>query len=161
MGHLDEMRLPGIGTRAEFVTDGGRRMGVVRHHGGRRELFVCQPGDPDTTAVAVDLTEDEAHTLVDAMDVISVTEAAGERTYQVEGLVFEWLEVDENAPVVGSTIAEERIRTRTGASIVAVLRRDGAVPAPDPQFVIAGGDTLVVAGTAEGVAAVRELIRAG
>lgn len=161
MGHLDETRLPGIGMRAEFVTDEGRRMGVVRHHGGRRELFLCPPGDPDTTDVAVHLSEDEAHTLVDALDVVSVTGDAGARTYQVEGLVFEWLEVDEDAPIVGSTIAQERIRTRTGASIVAVLRPDGAVPAPDPQFVIAGRDTLVVAGTAEGVAAVRDLIRAG
>lgn len=161
MAHVSETRLPGIGTRAEFVTDEGRRMGVVRHHGGRRELFVCQPGDPDTTEVAVQLSEDEAHTLVDAFDVVSVTEDGGERTYQVEGLVFEWLEVAEDAAVVGSTIGEEQIRTRTGASVVAVLRGSGPVPAPDPQFVIAGGDTLVVAGTAEGVVAVRELIRAG
>lgn len=161
MAHVDETRLPGIGTRAEFVTDDGRRMGVVRHHGGRRELFVCQPGDPDTTDVAVHLSEDEAHTLVDALDVASVTEDAGERTYQVEGLVFEWLEVAEDASLVGSTIAEERIRTRTGASVVAVLRADGPVPAPDPQFTVRGGDTLVVAGTAEGVAAVRDLLRAG
>lgn len=158
MGHLDETRLPGIGTRVEFVTDEGRRMGVVRHHTGRRELFVCQPGDPDTTDVAISLTEDESHSLVDALGIVSVAEA-GEQTYQVEGLVFEWLEAIEGSPVIGRSIGEMKIRTRTGASIVAVLRPDGPVPAPDPQFVIEAGDTLVVAGTTDGVMAVRRLLR--
>ena len=160
MGHLDETRLPGIGTRVEFVSEEGRRMGVVRHHTGRRELFVCQPGDPDTTDVAISLTEDEAHSLVDALGIVSVAEA-GEQTYQVEGLVFEWLEVMDGSPLVARSIGEMKIRTRTGASIVAVLRPDGAVPAPDPQFVITVGDTLVVAGTTDGVRAVRGLLRTG
>lgn len=161
MGHLDEMRLPGIGTRVEFVTDEGRRLGVVRHHTGRRELFVCPPGDPDTTDVATSLTEDEAHTLVDALGIVSVAEDAGEQTYQVEGLVFAWIEVSEGSPVVGRSIGEMKIRTRTGASIVAVLRPAGSVPAPEPQFVVAAADTLVVAGTAEGITAVRELVGTG
>lgn len=161
MGHLDETRLPGIGTRVEFLTDERRRMGVVRHHTGRRELFVCQPGDPDTTEVAVALTEDEAHSLVEALGIVSVAEDAGERTYQVEGLVFEWIEVADDAPAIGRSIADLTIRTRTGASIVAVLREAGSVPAPDPQFVFVAGDTVVAAGTSAGVRAVRDLLGTG
>lgn len=160
MGHLDETRLPGIGTRVEFTTDERRRMGVVKHHTGRRELFVCQPGDPDSTEVAVTLTEDEAHSLVEALGVVSVTEA-GERTYQVEGLVFEWIEVADGTAMVDRSIGDLRIRTRTGASIVAVLRESGSVPAPDPQFVLRAGDTLVAAGTSEGVRAVRDMLGTG
>ena len=161
MGHIEETRLPGIGTRVEFMTGDGRRMGVVQHHTGRREVFVCQPSDPDTTEVAVTLTEDDAHSLVDALGVLSVAEDTRDRTYQVEGLLFEWLEVTPESPVRDQTIEDLRIRTRTGASIVAVLRAGGAVPAPDPQFVIAAGDTLVVAGTADGVTAVRDLLQHG
>ncbi len=161
MGHLDETTLPGIGTRVEFITDEQRRMGVVQHHTGRRELFVCQPGDPDSTEVAVTLTEDEAHSLVEALGILSVTADAGERTYQVEGLVFEWIEVADDAAVTGRSIADLQIRTRTGASIVAVLREEGSVPAPDPQFVIEAGDTLVVAGTSDGITAVRDLLGIG
>lgn len=161
MGQLDETRLPGIGTRVEFITEEGRRMGVVRHHTGRREVFVCPPDDPDTSDVAVTLTEDEAHSLVDALGIVSVREDAGDRTYQVEGLVFEWLEVPEGAAVAGHSIGDLRIRTRTGASVVAVMREEGSVPAPDPQFVIQPGDTLVVAGTTDGVAGVREMLGTG
>ena len=74
MGHIDETRLPGIGTRLDFVTEEGRRMGVVRHHNGRREMFVCRAGDPDSTQWDVSLTEDDAHSLVDALGVLSVGE---------------------------------------------------------------------------------------
>ena len=161
MGRLEEVSLPGIGKRIEFFTDEGRRMGVVQHHTGRREVFVCQPSDPDTTDVAVTLSEDDAHSLVDALGVIEVTSSDRDRTYEVEGLVFEWLDVDADSPVVGRSIGEARIRTRTGASIVAVIRIAGAIPAPEPDFVVEAGDTLVVAGTADGVARVHELLQTG
>lgn len=159
MGHIDETRLPGIGTRVEFVTDDGRRVGVVQHHGGRRELFVCWPDDPDSTQWAVKLTEDDARSLVDALGVVSVAEDAGQRSYEVEGLVFEWIDLHPDSPAVGRTIGEQRIRTVTGASIVAVLRESGPVPAPEPTFVLAAGDTLVAAGTADGIAAARTLLQ--
>lgn len=159
MGHIDETRLPGIGTRVEFVTEERRRMGVVQHHGGRREIFVCPPGDPDSTQWAIRLSEDDAHSLVDALGVLSVGEDAAARTYEVEGLVFEWLDVEPDSAVVGQSIGQQRIRTRTGASVVAVMRPGGSVPAPEPSFVISAGDTLVVAGTADGVEAVRTLLQ--
>ncbi len=158
MGHIQETHLPGIGERVEFVTGEGRRMGVVQHHNGRREVFVCGPDDPDSTQLNVRLTEDEAHSLVEALGVLSIEENAKARTYEVEGLVFEWLDVAAESPTVGRSIADLAIRTNTGASIVAVLRTSGAVPAPEPDFVIAADDTLVVAGTTDGVEAVRVLL---
>lgn len=161
MGHIDETALPGIGMRLEFITEDGRRMGVIQHHGGRREVFVCQPEDPDSTQWGLKLSEDDAHSLVDALGVISIAEEVGRRTYDVEGLVFEWLDVEPNSPAVGRSIGQLRIRTRTGASIVAVLRPTGSVPAPDPALVLEAGDTLVAAGTATGIDAVRTLLRQG
>ena len=159
MAHLDETRLPGIGRRLEFVSDEGRRVGVVQHHGGRREVFVCPPDDPDTTQWSIRLSEEDAHSLVDAMAVVSVAPDAGDRTYQVEGLVFEWVDVHPTSPAVGRSIGQMRIRTQTGASIVAVLRTSGSVPAPEPDFVIRADDTLVVAGTAAGVESVQALLQ--
>lgn len=158
MGHLDETQLPGIGQRVEFITDEGRRVGVVQHHTGRREVFVCSPDDPDRTQLTLRLSEDEAHSLVESLGVLYVDEKVGQRTYEVEGLIFEWLVVKEGSAMVGHSIADLAIRTRTGASIVAVLRASGPVPAPEPHFVIAVDDTLVVAGTADGIAAVSALL---
>ena len=160
MGHIDETKLPGIGQRVEFVTEEGRRMGVVQHHSGRREVFVCGPEDPDATRVTVQLSEDDAHSLVESLGVRSIEERADERSYEIEGLVFAWLDVDAASPAVGRSIAEMAIRTHTGASIVAVLRPTGPVPAPEPDFAMQAGDTLVVAGTSDGIQAVRTLLTA-
>jgi len=161
VAHMDETPLPGIGTRVEFLTEEGRRMGVVQHHGGRREIFLCPPGDPDSTQFSLKLSEEDAHGLVDALGVVSISEETDRRTYDVAGLVFEWLDVEKDSPIVGRSIGQLRVRTRTGASIVAVMRPGGSVPAPEPSFVIEAGDTLVVAGTAEGVKAVEALLRSG
>ena len=35
-----ETKLPGIGVRHDFLTDGGRRVGVVSHRNGSRDLVV-------------------------------------------------------------------------------------------------------------------------
>ena len=45
--------------------------------------------------------------------------------------------------------------------MVAVLRDDQTQPAPGPEFRIAAGDTLVVVGTPEGIAAAAGILRAG
>lgn len=157
---VDETPLPGIGKRLEFFTSEGRRMGVVQHHDGRRELFVCTAGDPDRASVSVDLSEDDTGRLSDALGVAG-SEASEDRTYEVEGLVFAWIDIAEDSPVAGHSIAQQRVRTRTGASIVAAIGPDLSVPAPEPTFVIESGQTLVVAGTADGVSAVRDLVAGG
>lgn len=40
-------------------------MGSVDHGTGRRELFVCDPGDPDAVAMSLTLTDDESHSQPD------------------------------------------------------------------------------------------------
>ena len=69
-------------------------------------------------------------------------------------LVTEQIPVTGRSPYSGRTLGDTQVRSRTGASIVAVLRRSGAVPSPTPDFRFAIGDTLVVVGTREGVDAV-------
>jgi TrkA domain protein len=51
------------------------------------------------------------------------------------------------------------VRSRTGVSIVAVIRDETAFPAPGPDFGLEADDTLVVVGTAGGIEAVGELLR--
>jgi TrkA domain protein len=53
------------------------------------------------------------------------------------------------------------VRTRTGVSIVAVLRGDQAIPAPGPEAELKPGDYVVVVGTPRGIEQVVELLRAG
>jgi TrkA domain protein len=53
------------------------------------------------------------------------------------------------------------VRSRTGVSIVAVLRGEQAIPAPGPESGLEAGDYLVVVGTARGIEEVVELLHHG
>lgn len=160
MTEIEETQLPGVGVRYDFVTDDGQRIGVVHHHGGRREVFLCPADDPDTAAVSLDLSEDEAHTLVEVLGVSKVIETLSQ-LQQVEGLAIDWIPVAPDSPYAGRTIGDARIRTRTGVSVVAVVRGEMPFPAPGPEFHIEPGDTLVVVGTADGVKEVARILESG
>ena len=161
MAKLNETSLPGVGVRVEFTSDEGRRVGVVHLRSGERELFVCAPADPDAVAFNLRLSDDESHALADALGGSSIVESLHDMSQQIEGLAIDWLTVEDGSPLAGTSIGEARVRTRTGASIVASVRAGEAHPAPAPDFEITAGDVLVVVGTPEGISAVRNILRGG
>lgn len=161
MAELTETSLPGVGTRVEFISDEGRRVGVVHMLGGGREMFVCSPSDPDTVAISLRLSDDESHALADALGGSTIVESLDDMSQNVEGLSIDWITVDAGATLAGSTIGAAEVRTRTGATIVAVIRDDDAHPAPAPDFEIRADDVLVVVGRPEGISAVRTILKGG
>ena len=46
-GDIEQTQLPGVGTRYDFVTQQGDRVGVIVHDSGERELLVYEADDPD------------------------------------------------------------------------------------------------------------------
>lgn len=158
---VQQTPLPGVGVRYDFTTEEGLRLGVVHHHSGRRQLFLCPADDPDSARVTVDLTEEESHALIDVLGGSQIVENLATLRQQVKGLGIDWLTVHPASPFAGKSIGDGRIRTRTGASVVAVLRGERPHPAPGPEFRIEAGDTLVVVGTPEGIEAVAGILAAG
>jgi TrkA domain protein len=63
--------LPGIGSRHMFTTAGDHRVGVVVHHGGRRDLVIHERDDPDATT-AIALTKQEASVLAGLLRIREV-----------------------------------------------------------------------------------------
>ncbi len=161
MPRIEESALPGVGIRYEFNTEDGRRIGVVHHRTGRRELFVCEPDDTDAAVVNMSLSDEESHALSEALGGSTVVANLAHLQQQVEGLAIDWLTVDERSPYAGRTIADARIRTRSGVSVVAVLRGNQTFPSPEPDFRIEPGDTLVLVGTPEGIEQTQEILRNG
>ena len=161
MAKIVETHLPGVGVRYDFQTTTGERVGVIHHRGGRREFFVCGARDPDVVDVSVDLDDPEAHALAEILGVSPVIESLTRLQQSVEGLAIDWLQVGELTPYDEGTIGDARIRTRTGVSVVAVIRGDRHFPAPGPEFRIDAGDTLVVVGTPDGISAAREILASG
>jgi TrkA domain protein len=77
---------------------------------------------------------------------------------RIEGLAIDWLAIRSGSPYAGRTIADTQARSRTGVSIVAVLRDGSAIPAPTPDVRLQAGDTLVVVGTIDGISALADLL---
>jgi TrkA domain protein len=148
--------LPGIGVRYDLDTRERRRLSVVAHRDGSRTLSAYREDDPDASALSVRLTDGEAAALVDALlpahhspSLLSTTEL---------GLVAERVPLSGTSYWNGRVLGDTRMRTETGVSIVAVLRRAEAIPSPGPDFRLAGGDTLIVIGTREGVEAAAAIL---
>lgn len=57
-------------------------------------------------------------------------------------LQLDWARLPAESPLAGCTIGETRIRSLTGASIVAVLRNGQLTPNPEPVFRLESDDML-------------------
>ena len=161
MSEIREVKLPGVGVRYEFVTSEGKRIGVVSHRTGFREVYVPHPDDPDEFKRVLGLSGDDARTLAELLGASRVAEQLADLQQRVEGLAIDWLPVREDSPYAGRTIGDAQIRRRTSVSVVAIVRGEDAVPAPGPDQQLASGDYLVVVGTARGIEQVVQLLRAG
>ena len=161
MTDIHEVKLPGVGVRYEFENAEGRRIGVISHRTGLREIYVARPDDPDEFKRVLGLSPDEARTLAELLGATRVAQQLAELQQRIEGLVIDWLPVRDDSAYVGRAIGDARIRTRTGVSVVAIVRGEDAVPAPGPEELLASGDYLVVVGTARGVEQAVEVLRAG
>ncbi|MBH5337590.1 cation:proton antiporter regulatory subunit [Streptomyces pactum] len=148
--------LPGIGVRYDLTTREHRLLSVVAHRDGGRILSAYRGDDPDQCALSVKLSAGETEALIDALmpshhcqNLLSTTDL---------GLVAERIELPAASHWNGRLMGETCLRSETGASIVAVLRRAEAIPSPPPSFRLAGGDVLIVIGTREGVEAAAAIL---
>ena len=161
MAEIREVKLPGLGVRYEFTTQEGKRVGVVTHRSGRKEVYFAEPKDPDAFKRMLGLSDDDAHTLAEILGGSRIAEELAGLQQRIEGLAIDWLPVRDDSPYVGRSIGDARVRTRTGVSIVAVLRDEEAIAAPGPEVTLAPGDYLVVVGTPRGIEEVVELLHRG
>ncbi|MEX2275295.1 MAG: cation:proton antiporter regulatory subunit [Actinomycetota bacterium] len=161
MATVRETPLPGLGVRFEFETSQGARLGVLQRQGGRLDLLVYDPKDPDAVRETISLDEDDARTLAELLGATRVVEDLGRLRQQIEGLAIDWLPIDARSPFAAGTIGDTRARTRTGVSIVAIVRGNRPIPAPEPDQDLEAGDTLVVVGTPRGIEDLAAILRDG
>lgn len=94
----------------------------------------------------------EAH---DDYRLVAQLETAG----RFMGLV--WVEVVPASPMNGSTIADLRVRSQTGASVVAVLSGGNVIPNPTPDYRFSAGEVIGVLGDPAQIALFRRLVAPG
>ena len=158
MAEVTETQLPGVGVRHDFLTKDGSRIGVLWHRTGRRELLLYDRHDPDACRAVIALDPEDTRTLAELLGSSQVSEALGAVQQQVHGLAIDWVTVHGPSPVAGAALGDTAIRTRTGASIVAVIRDGETVASPGPDFVLAEGDVAVAVGTPDGLEKLHTLL---
>lgn len=155
---MRETQLPGVGVKHDFTTDDGRDVGVLVHKDGRRDIVVYDAVDPDSCSMQVSLSATDTRTLAELLGTSQVNTAVQAVQQEIEGLAIEWLTIDPGSPSADRTIGDGAFRTKTGVSVVAVIRDDTPFPAPDPNFGLHSGDVLVCVGTVEGLDRMRSLV---
>ncbi|PZG19211.1 potassium transporter TrkA [Spongiactinospora gelatinilytica] len=158
---IEQTALPGIGLKHEFTTRSGRRLGVVSHRTGRRDLIIYDKDDPDQACEAVKLNDEEADALVELLGAPRIVQRLNDLHRQVEGLVSLQYPILADTPYAGRPMGDARVRTRTGASIVAIVRGGRVIASPTPDFVMAADDVVVVVGSPDSTAAVAEILANG
>jgi TrkA domain protein len=88
-------------------------------------------------------------------------ERLAELENQIQGLVTEQIPITGGSPYEDRTLGDTRARTRTGASIVAVVREGDVHASPRPDFQFRRGDVVVVVGTGDGTTGVADILANG
>ena len=161
MIEVRETRLPGVGKKFTMRTQRGEDVCAVVHIDGRRELYHRPDPDEDADAVIV-LTDEEAHELGSILGgVVYQPELLDKLEIALKDLAIDWIDIPAESPLVGLTVATCRIRTTTGGTLVAIIRKESSVAMPHPDEVIQAGDTLVVITTPETFEALQRLVAEG
>ena len=155
---VTETLLPGIGIRYEFTTRKGDRVGIIALRDGAIEVVAYERDDPDTSRPVLRLTEDEADTVAEILGAPRIAERFADLSKEIPGLVAAQVKVPEASPYAGRTLGDTRARTRTGASVVAIVHGEEVVASPPPAEPLHAGDVLVVIGTANGIDGVRAIL---
>jgi TrkA domain protein len=163
MSTIRESDLPGIGRKFQIETQSGDKLIVVVHDDGRRELYHFDPNDPDELLSMVTLNDTEARQVAGIIGGLNYTPKALESmSVTLEGLVIDWHKLELDSAAIGQTIGQLQVRQTTGATIMAVIEKDGRKYInPGPDQTLTEDVTLVVAGERQQVQAFKRLIAQG
>jgi TrkA domain protein len=156
---VNEVMLPGVGLRFEFENRDGDRIGVVARRSGDFEVVVYPRDDPDQAQQVFRLTDEEADALAQILGAPRIAERFAELTREVPGLNAGQVAIRPGSPFVDRPLGDTRARTRTGASIVAIVRDEEVLASPGPAEILRADDVLVVIGTEDGIAGVEDIVR--
>lgn len=158
---VKEVLLPGVGLRYEFDVGGGDRIGVVARRSGDFEIVLYSRDDPDQARPVFRLTGEEAEALAQILGAPRIAERFADLTREVPGLDAGQVVIGSGSQFVDRPLGDTRARTRTGASIVAIVRGDEVLASPRPAEILREGDVLVVIGTEEGLHRVEQIVDRG
>jgi TrkA domain protein len=158
---VKEVLLPGVGLRYEFTSHSGDRIGIIARRGGDFDVVLYAADDPDQARPVLRLTDEEADTVAQILGAPRIAERFTELTREVPGLEAGQVHIEPGGPFADRPLGDTRARTRTGASIVAIVRDEEVLASPGPAEMLRANDVLVVIGTEDGIWGVEEIVARG
>lgn len=158
---VKEVLLPSMGVRYEFTSHHGERIGIVARRGGTFDVVLYGADDPDEARPVFRLTDDEADAVAQILGAPRIAERFTELTKEIPGLEAGQVHILPGSVFVDRPLGDTQARTRTGASIVAIVRNDEVLASPGPSEVLHAADVLIVVGTEDGIGGVQRLVQQG
>jgi K+:H+ antiporter subunit KhtT len=158
---VKEVLLPGVGLRYEFTDRNGDRIGIIARRSGDFDVVVYAHEDPDQARPLLHLSDQEAEAVAQILGAPRIAERFTELAREIPGLETGQVQILAGSPFVDHPLGDTRARTRTGASIVAIVRNDEVLASPGPAEMLHVQDVLIVIGTEDGIAGVEKIIDKG
>ncbi|HRW17965.1 MAG TPA: TrkA C-terminal domain-containing protein [Dermatophilaceae bacterium] len=147
-----ETMLPGVGIRYEARTRDGKVLGIVVAHDGGAEVVTYRRDDPDAVATQLRLEPEEALAIAELLGAPRLSSRLADLSREVPGLSSARFTVTAGSRYDGRRLGDSKARTRTGCSIVAVVRGDQVYAAPGPRARLRADDVVVAIGSTAGLA---------
>lgn len=77
---------------------------------------------------------------------IAIPGSLAQTAISTDSIEITWLQLDENSPLSGQTLAGANIRSRSGASVVAMIRNNRLVANPKSSTTFAARDRIGIIG---------------
>lgn len=139
--------LPGIGKRYSLDLAEGDHLVIILHQNGYREIYHFTDPDADEPDWTVKMTDEEARQIGAILMGADYQPVSDDRMEMLlKAIRIEWLQVKPDSELANRRIIDSQIRTRTGATIIAIKRGDRMIGSPDALETILPGDVLMVVG---------------
>ena len=155
---IERVDLAGIGHRDDIVTSSGGRLGVLTHRDGTREVAIFSAEDPDAAAAILVITPAESSALAELLGEATLIDQLTKISDTVPGIFTEHLSIPADSKYIDAELGDTQARTKTGVSIVALVRDKQVIASPKPSQDLNTGDILVAVGTRPGLDALAEIL---
>jgi TrkA domain protein len=152
--------LPGVGKRYSFDMAEGGRLVLILHHEGHREIYHFKTPDEDEPDFSIKMTDEEARGVSSILLGLDYQPVADDKIeLLLKNVRMDWIKVQPDSCLANRSIIDSQIRTRTGATVVAIQRGERIIGSPDVKEVILPGDILMTIGTRDQTKSLEGLCR--
>ena len=143
-------------------TESGLHLVFVVHREGSVDLSTYPHDDVDRALSVLKLTAIEASSVASVLGAPQLVERFADLSREVPGLQSARFALHSGSPYVDLPLGHTQARTRTGCSIVAIVRGvEEVVTSPGPEEILRLDDVLVVIGSEGGLQRMSTLLSHG